>query len=260
MLRNDTLFGNFQIKIDPIETGKLEHIRNFTYRFTAYSNFVGIDTLHYYVTNEFTTQHCYLIFNINATCNFFSNPDSIQILENQSARLNVMANDSFCSLPAVLEIPVQPTRATVSVSGQELIINPQANYWGNFKFGYRLNNSVGNETSTSEVLVKVIPDIACKESFIPMGDNFNTPQTDPIIIPFSELINNDNACPGDKNISNVVINLSGIQYGTISVFGDYFIYTPNPNSQGRTESISYSSQSNRFPEVRNSALIQIRIE
>jgi len=213
--------------------------------FTPTSNFVGIATIGYTITDSVGGTNSSLITVTVTNIPPVANPDGYAIAENTTNSFSPLVNDVVSTLGGSLTIiGVSPTNGVANISGTNIIFTPTGNFLGVATIGYTITDGIGGTNSTLvTVTVTNVPPVANPDSYA-LGEN--TTNT------LSPLVNDVLRTPG----GNLTIIGVAPTNGTATISGTNVIFTPSANFVG-TATIGYTIVDNVGGT--NSSLITVTV-
>ena len=190
--------------------------------FTAATNFIGVATVGYSVTDGFGGINAAVI-TINVT-NFppLANPDNYAVSENSTNTLSPLLNDVLRTPGGNLTIiDVSPTNGTASIAGTNVIFAPAADFLGVATIGYTITDNVGGTNRTLiTVLVTNVPPLANPDNYS-VAENSGTNVLSPL--------GNDVVQTPGGTLSIIGVNPTN---GTAVVSGTNVLFVPVTNYFG----------------------------
>jgi uncharacterized repeat protein (TIGR01451 family) len=195
--------------------------------FTPTTNFVGVATIGYTITDSVGGTNNSLITITVTNIPPVANPDSYAIAENTTNTFSPLVNDVVPTPGGILSIiSVSPTNGTATIAGTNIVFTPTTNFLGVATIGYTITDGIGG-TNQSLITVTVtnVPPVANPDSYAVSENSTNI---------LSPLVNDILRTPGG---SLTLIGVSPTN-GTASIFGTNVIFTPTLNFIG-TATIGY---------------------
>ena len=259
VLANDTIKGSFTLKMANPAIGTIKHTQGFKYNYQTAPGFVGSDTIKYLVIIDGKTFASNAIITIQRNCLVTAVTDTIVVTEGGNLTYDPLANDNSCN--SVLTA----TYGNYSENGLSVIVLPNGHlqvaasngYFGSKQVSYSVCNNF-NECTTGTIVIKVVPNQACATTLNAVSDTYTTDINSPLLLPFDRLLLNDRFCLNDVADNEIEI-IGTTQFGTLRLFGNYLVYTPDVSFPPSTENLSYIIRSKRFPNITSTATLTINV-
>ena len=189
--------------------------------FTPATNFLGVATIGYTITDSIGGTNVGLITVSVTNRPPVANPDDYAITENTTNIFSPLVNDLVQTPGGTLTIvSVSATNGTAMISGTNVIFVPATNFLGLATIGYTITDNVdGTNSSLISVVVTNLPPAANPDSYDITENTTNT---------FSPLANDLVQTPDG---SLTILGVSATN-GTASVSGTNVIFTPTLNFLG----------------------------
>lgn len=164
--------------------------------------------------------------------------DNLTGLEDQPltvASSQLLSNDIGTSLRVTAVS--NPINGSVSLRNNNIVFNPNANFFGNASFRYTVSDRNGKiGTATVNVRVNSVNDVP-----IAVNDSFSTNQNASLSIPTSQFLSNDS--DPDRDILTLTAVNQAVN-GSVQINGTNVLFTPNSNFSG-TASFNYTVSDNK---------------
>lgn len=260
VLANDTIKGAFTLKMGTPLLGKVKHTQGFKYSYEPAPGYVGTDTVKYEVVIDGVSLKSEAVITVQRNCQITAVTDTIIVNEGAKVTFDPLANDINCSstLTATYGNYSEDGLSVISFPNGHLQVTVANGYFATKSVTYTICNNF-NECTTGTIVFKVNPNQACASTLKANSDTYTTDLNSPLLLPFDRLLLNDSYCLND--IADTEIEIIGdTQFGTLSKFANYFIYTPNLNFPTSTERLEYKIRSKRFPSITATATLNISVQ
>ena len=174
--------------------------------------------------------------------------DDDYTLVNRDSLLDVLFNDGTGLL--LTDIVAAPAHGTASIENGKIRYIAKADYSGEDKFSYEVQDSNGNK-QTAMVRITIPNDIAnANVAPIAVNDELTTTINTPVT---HNIISNDSDADGD---TLSLATVSQPIYGTVTKNGNEIIYTPNAGFSG-TDTFSYTVFDGKGHEAMATVLVKV---
>jgi hypothetical protein len=259
-LKNDSLRGNFTMTVLSVPHGSIKQT-NDSIMYTSPVKFIGVDSIVYKLENTKTSRIGFILISINSnTINTVLRNDTIDLVEGSSLYFNPLMNDSLLANQYSVSLRALTSNGVTSNGnfGQNgFYFNSRYGNFGTDRFQYTLRY-VNGESYLANVVIKVIPDVACAGTLAASADTVSTVVNSQLIVPYSFMKQNDRFCLNDVPDGNIIVDRVSSQ-GTLNFLNDGFTFTPNAGTQGQTVELNYSIKSERFPLLYSRSKVVIKI-
>ncbi|WP_166419768.1 Ig-like domain-containing protein [Pseudoalteromonas sp. Z1A8] len=225
VLSNDTDVDNDSLSISSASTstGSVS-VAGSNLAYTPDANFNGQATVNYTLTDGTDLTSGVLTITVTPVNDApIANPDTATILEDATAtNINVLSNDTDVENDTLSISAANATTGTVSVSGNNIVYTPEANFNGQAIVNYTLSDSVVTAAGVLTITVTPVNDapIASPDTATILEDATAT---------------NIDVLSNDTDVENDTLSISAVNAssGSISSLGNDVIYTPDENFSGQ---------------------------
>jgi VCBS repeat-containing protein len=216
--------------------------------FTPSTNFNGVAVFSYTVwdgTNSATANVTVTVIPVNDVPVAVN--DAVNVLEDKSVTINVLANDSDVEGARLTVTSVSSTNGTAVISGTNIVFTPSLNYFGTTLLDYTMSD--GTNSATARVTVTVI---SVNDAPVANSDSYSTDEDVRLTVPVPGILANDTDA---ENNSLTALLVSSVSHGALTFNGNgSFIYTPATNYFGN-DSFTYRA----WDGTSNSAVTTVQL-
>ncbi|MBL7813488.1 MAG: gliding motility-associated C-terminal domain-containing protein [Saprospiraceae bacterium] len=240
-INNDTLVGNLLAVgvVTAPRHGSIAFSGTDSLIYTPDVNYCGLDTMEYRLCNTDFVCDTATIF-ITVTCDTTPTlkPNAVDDVattkKNQSTTISVLNNDVLNgTLTSPVRIIRTPRSGTATVTNNQINYTPQDNFCGgNDTLTYEICNAVGCDTA--QVVVTITCDTTQNLRPDAINDISTTKKNQSVTV---NVLNNDVL---NGTLTGTVRIISNPRLGTASVDNNQIVYTPNRDTCGFNDTLSYA--------------------
>ena len=234
---NDTLVGTLlalTIITEP-RHGSISFLGLDTLNYLPNLDYCGLDTMEYRICNTNFACDTATVY-ITVTCDSLQPiavTDTATTKKNESVTISVLTNDTLHgALSAPVRIITPPTLGTATVTNNQIVYTPNRDTCAfQDTLTYEICNTLGCDTA--QIIVTVTCDTTPILKPIAIADTSTTKQNEPVTI---SVLTNDTL---NNPLTGPVRVIASPTLGTATVTNDQIIYTPNRDTCGFQDTLSY---------------------
>jgi len=225
--------------------------------YTPNPSFIGTETFTYTVQdngNPALSDTATVTVDVQPATRPFAVRDTRSVLEDSTDNsIDVLANDlvNEGNQPVLVGIVSGPSNGTATIDGNVILYTPNQDFFGTDVFTYSMNETNSEEENSIGTVTVTVTNV--NDAPILADDVADAEENVVQRIPFSLLLANDSAGPGEDSIQTLVVtSVTTVTSagGSVAIDGTDVVYTPTPGFAG-TFLFTYHATDNGTPPLQS---------